>query len=318
MPVKFRDYYEILGVPRTAKEEDIKKAYRKLARKYHPDLNPNNKQAEEKFKELQEANEVLSDADKRSRYDQLGHNWKNGSEFTPPPNWEGYQQGDFNLNDLFGRGAGQRGQPGGGPGGSFSDFFEMLFGGAGPQAGPQGHGRPGEARRRSGQDAETELALPLEDMHRGATRKLTVMMGKTQKVLDVRIPPGARDEARIRIPNGGMGGGDLYIRLKQEPSDFVVKGDDTEMEVEITPWEAALGTTVQVTTLDGRAEIRIPAGIASGQKLRLRSQGLNMRGGGRGDHFVKMKIVVPKHLSDEEKKLFEELARVSLFKPRMQ
>src|SRR4029078_12657367 len=129
MPVKFRDYYEILGVPRTAKEDEIKKSYRKLARKYHPDLNPNNKQSEEKFKEIQEAYEVLSDADKRKRYDQLGANWKNGAEFTPPPNWGGPGgggfQGTINMEDLFG-GAG-----GGQAHSSFSDFFEMLFGGMG-------------------------------------------------------------------------------------------------------------------------------------------------------------------------------------------
>src|SRR5919204_6645116 len=119
MPVKFRDYYEILGVARSAKEEDIKKAYRKLARKYHPDLNPNNKQAEEKFKEIQEAYEVLSDADKRQKYDQLGANWKNGAEFTPPPNWGG-QGGSINIDEIFGH-------PGQEPGGAFSDFFEMLF-----------------------------------------------------------------------------------------------------------------------------------------------------------------------------------------------
>src|ERR1041384_115526 len=124
MAVKFRDYYEILGVARNAKEDEIKKTYRKLARKYHPDLNPNNKQSEEKFKEIQEAYEVLSDAEKRKKYDQLGANWKNGEQFTPPPGWApGQAGGTINFEDLFGQG-GQRG-------GSFSDFFEMLFGGMG-------------------------------------------------------------------------------------------------------------------------------------------------------------------------------------------
>ena len=310
MAVKFRDYYEILGVPRNAKDEDIKKAYRKLARKYHPDFNPNNKQAEEKFKELQEANDVLGDPAKRRKYDQLGHSWKNGSEFTPPPNWEGFRHGDFDAHDPFARARATRQQPSGG-GSAFSDFFEMLFGGAEPQAGPQGRSRP-----HAGQDAETELSLSLEDMHTGTTRKLTVLLGQTQKTIDVRIPPGARDDGRIRIPGAGVNGGDLYVRLKQEPSPFTVKGDDTEVEVEITPWEAALGTSIEVLTLDGKAEIKVPSGVASGQRLRLRSQGMNIRGGGRGDHFVKLKIVVPKQLTDAEKKLFEELARVSLFKPR--
>jgi curved DNA-binding protein len=304
MAVKFRDYYETLGVSRTASDEDIKKAYRKLARKYHPDLNPNNKQAEEKFKEVQEAYDVLGDKEKRGKYDQLGQNWKSGSDFTPPPNW----QTDFDPSEFFGRG-----QPGGfgrqtGPGG-FSDFFEMLFGGAGRHAGTQTRG--------GGDDAETELALPLIDMHRGTTRTLTVHFGRSQKTLDVRIPPGARHDSRIRIPGGGPNGGDLYIRLKQDPdSAFQVTGDDTEVEVNISPWEAALGAAIHVPTLDGRAEIRIPPGVTAGQKLRLRGQGLNIRGGGRGDHFVKLRIAVPKKLSGDEKRLFEELKRVSTFNPR--
>jgi DnaJ-class molecular chaperone len=137
------------------------------------------------------------------------------------------------------------------------------------------------------------------------------------KTIDVRIPPGARDGSRIRVPGGGPNGGDLYIRLKQDPNSvFTVKGDDTEVEVKISPWEAALGTTLQVPTLDGRADIRVPPGVTSGQKLRLRSQGPNIRGGGRGDHFVKLKIASPRSLSAEERRLFEELQRVSKFNPR--
>jgi curved DNA-binding protein len=311
MPVKFRDYYETLGVSRTATEDEIKKSYRKLARKYHPDLNPNNKPAEEKFKEVSEAYEVLGDAEKRKKYDQLGQNWKSGSDFTPPPNW----QTDFDPSEIFGRGGGGRGggfgggfgrQQGGG-GTSFSDFFEAFFGGRGA----------GAQARSNGSDAETELNLPLSDMHRGTTRKLTVNFGRTQKTIDVRIPPGARDDSRIRIPGGGPSGGDLYIRLKLDPnSGFTVKGDDTEIEVEISPWEAALGAAIQVPTLDGTADIRVPAGVTSGQRLRLKAQGLAIRTGGRGDHFVKLKIAVPKTLSAEEKRLFEELRNVSKFNPR--
>ncbi len=317
MAVKFRDYYEILGVPRSAKEEEIKKTYRKLARKYHPDLNPNNKQAEEKFKEIQEAYEVLSDAEKRRKYDQLGANWKNGAEFTPPPNWGGFQ-GTINMEELFGRAGQQRSN-------AFSDFFEMLFGGmgGGPGTGGFGGGTAGAGpRSRAGArtpraEGETELSLPLEDMHRGTQRKLTVRLGNTEKTIDVRIPPGARDASKIRIPGGGSGGGDLYVVLHQEPHPtFKVNGDDTEVEVAITPWEAALGASIQVPTLDGNAEIRIPPGVASGQRLRLRGQGLNLRGGGRGDHYVRLKIVVPKELTNAERKLFEELSRVSHFKPR--
>src|SRR5207247_2328823 len=181
MAVKFRDYYESLGVSRSAKEEEIKKAYRKLARKYHPDLNPNNKQAEEKFKEIQEAYEVLSDSTKRQKYDQLGANWKNGAEFTPPPNWGGFQ-GGINLDEIFGRAGQQRGS-------SFSDFFEILFGGVG-MGDPGAGARTRSSNRPSRTDAETELALPLAEMHRGTTRKLAVHLGNTEKTIDVRIPPG--------------------------------------------------------------------------------------------------------------------------------
>jgi curved DNA-binding protein len=315
MPVKFRDYYEILGVARAAKEEEIKKAYRKLARKYHPDLNPNNKQSEEKFKEVQEAYEVLSDTEKRQKYDQLGANWKNGADFTPPPNWGtgGGFEGTINIDDLFGRGAGGRRS-------TFSDFFETLFGGMGGMGPAEAEmGRRGRTAGRPsrGTESETELSLPLEDMHRGTLRKLTVRLGTAEKTIDIRIPPGAREDSRIRIPAGGPDGGDLYVRLRQQPhSRFTVKGDDTEVEVPITPWEAALGATVPVPTLDGTAEVRVPPGVASGQRLRLRGQGLNMRDGGRGDHFARLKIVLPKELTDAEKRLFQELSKVSKFRPR--
>lgn len=316
MPVKFQDYYETLGVARDAADDAIKKAHRKLARKYHPDLNPNNKTAEAKFREIQEAYEVLGDPEKRRKYDQLGANWKGGTDFTPPPNW----QGDFDINEILGGGRGGQSRSGGfrqQGGGSFSDFFEMLFGGMGGVGGFGGRGSAGpQAQPRAG-DAETELALPILDMHRGTTRRLTVQMGEAQKTIEVRIPPGARNDSRIRIPNGGPTGGDLYVRLKQEPdSGFVVKGDDTEIEVPITPWEAALGGAIQVPTLDGKSEIRIPSGVASGQKLRLRGQGLNIRGGGRGDHFVRLKIAVPRTLTSDEKRLFEDLKKTSHFNPR--
>jgi curved DNA-binding protein len=154
-------------------------------------------------------------------------------------------------------------------------------------------------------------------MHRGSVRKLTIRLGNAEKTIDVRIPPGARNDSKIRIPGGGPNGGDLYIRLRQQPHPrFTVKGDDTEVDVPITPWEAALGATVEVPTVDGKAEIRVPPGIGSGQKLRLRGQGLNIRGGGRGDHYALLKIVVPKELTEAERKLFQELQKVSRFSPR--
>jgi curved DNA-binding protein len=220
------------------------------------------------------------------------------------------------VDDLFGGGeTGERR-------GAFSDFFEMLFGGMagmggmGAGAGTGTRGRSGGRASRA-PAAETELALPLEAMHAGTTRKLTVRLGNVEKTIDVRIPPGARDDSQIRIPGGGPDGADLYVRLRQEPHPhFVVKGDNTEVEVPVAPWEAALGATAEVPTLDGKTEIRVPPGIGSGQRIRLKGQGLNIRGGGRGDHFARIKIVVPKELSPEERKLFQELSKVSGFNPR--
>src|SRR5262249_46491696 len=199
--------------------------------------------------------------------------------------------------------------PGPGAGGGFSDFFETLFG----SMNMGGFGRPSTPSA----EAEAEMSLPLDDMHRGTKRRLNVRIGNTQKSIEGRNPTGPSDEGKIRFTGGGLNGGDLFVRLKMEPNDqFIVKGDDTETEVAITPWEAALGSSLEVPTLDGKADIRVPPGVGSGQKLRLKGQGLNMRGGGRGDHFVRLKIVVPKELSEAEKKLYEELARVSKFNPR--
>jgi DnaJ-class molecular chaperone len=311
--VKFKDYYETLGVKRGAKDEEIKKAYRKLARKYHPDVNPDNKNAEENFKDIQEAYEVLSDSEKRGRYDQLGSNWRGGSDFTPPPGWGGGGR-DFDVGDIFRERAGFGQRRGG-----FSDFFEAIFGQMG--GGQPGRGAPGgqTGRRPARKQAkvETELRLPLEEMHRGTTRKLQVRVDNKQRTIEVRIPPGARDGSKIRVPGGGPKGGDFYIRLQMDDhSRFSVDGDHTETELPISPWEAALGTTVEVPTLDGTSEIKIPAGVSSGQRLRLRDQGLNLRNGGRGNHYVRLKIVVPKDLSDEERRHFEELAKSSKFNPR--
>ena len=311
MALAFKDYYETLGVGRSASDQEIKKAYRKLARKYHPDVNPNNKDAEDRFKEIQEAYEVLGDPEKRKRYDQLGSNWKHGADFTPPPGFEGFGT-DFNIGDIFGERGGFGGR------GGFSDFFESIFGqmGAERSRGSAPGGRPRSRRGRTRNKVETELRLPLEEMHRGTTRKLNLRVDDKQKSIEIRIPPGARDGSQIRVP-GGAPNGDLYIRLHMEPhSELKVDGDNTEVEVALSPWEAALGTTIKVPTLEGESEIKIPAGVSSDQRLRLREQGLNVRGGGRGDHYVRLKIVVPKDLSEAERRHFEELAKSSTFNPR--
>jgi curved DNA-binding protein len=345
MAVGTKDYYEVLGVGRTASADEIKSAYRKLARKFHPDLNPGDKAAEERFKELQAAYDVLSDAEKRKLYDQYGENWRGVQQGggTPPPGWEGararggQQAGGFDFSGFdFGGGAG------GGGGAAGFDIFEEMFGRA-------GRGRAGRRTSR-GQDVEAELELSLEEAHRGGRRTLSMQVAETcptcqgtgvvnenkvcptcggsgqvtkPRTVEVTIPAGVRDGSTLRLAGQGGSGasgaqaGDLYLRLRLRPHPvFTVRGDDLEVELPITPWEAALGARVEVPTIDGKAEVTIPPGSQTGQRLRLRGQGLNKRQGGRGDEYARLKIVVPKKVSDEERRLYEELQRVSNFNPR--
>ena len=311
-----KDYYGVLGVERGASEDEIKKAYRKLARKYHPDLNPGDKAAEDQFKQLQAAYDVLSNPEDRKLYDQYGENWravKAGGE-APPPGWERAARstrgpepraGGFDFNDFdFGRFS-----PGGGGG---FDIFEELFGGA----------RGSEQRRGRGRDVEAELELSLEEAHRGGRRTLQMQTEET-KTIEVNIPAGMRDGSTIRLAGQGGAGangseaGDLYLHLRVRPHQvFTVKGDDVEMELSIAPWEAVLGATVEVPTIDGKVELKIPAGALAGQRLRLRGQGLNKRKGGRGDEYVRLRVAVPKEVNAEERRLYEELKSVSRFNPR--
>ncbi len=333
MAVKFRDYYEVLGVSKTATEDEIKKAYRKLARKHHPDVNPGDKSAEEKFKEINEAYEVLSDPEKRKRYDQLGENWKAGADFTPPPGWEGMRVEYGDIGDIFG---GNRGA------GGFSDFFESMFGG-------RRSARTGAGFRMRGQDVEAEIRLTVEEAHEGTKRTLTLQAteacpdcagtGKKDdkvcptcrgagvvsrpKSIEVVIPPGVREGTVIRLAgegDPGIGGGppgDLYLHVRLRPHPiFGIVGDDIQIELPVAPWEAALGSKVSVPTLEGSVDMTIPPGTQGGKRLRLRGQGLNRRGGGRGDEYVKLKIVIPPKLTDSEKALFEKLAAQSHFNAR--
>ncbi len=308
MAVKYKDYYGILGVPRTATQDEIKAAFRRLARKYHPDLNPGDKQAEEKFKEINEAYEVLGDPKKRELYDRLGPHWRAGADFTPPPDWEKIRI-DFGDFDFF------TGRPG-----SFSDFFEALFGGLRGRAASRRSAtgtRVGWGIR--GNDIESELTLTLEEAHRGTTRRVTLPNGRT---VEVKIPAGVREGSVIRLAGQGepgLGGqaGDLYLKVRlQKHPIFTVSGDDVYVEVPITPWEAVLGGKIRVPTLEGTVEVTLPPGSQSGQKLRLRGQGLNRRRGGRGDQYVQLRIVVPTNPTPAERRLFEQLARESSFNPR--
>ena len=311
MPVKFRDYYETLGVSRGSSDDEIKKAYRKLARKLHPDVNPGNKVAEERFKEINEAYEVLSDKDKRRRYDALGANWKSGMDFTPPAGG-GFRRpagepADF--GDMFG---------GGGGFGGFSDFFEMLFGGRGPG------GRGGAVSARGG-DIESEVSVTLEEAHRGTSRSVRLPLdGQGTESFTVNIPRGVRDGSVIRVPGKGGAGlgrggrGDLYLRVHIAPHQRFHARDDGDVEVDlpIAPWEAVLGGKVQVPTLDGPVEMRIPANSQGGQVLRLKNRGPARPKGGRGDQYVRLKIVVPPRPTEKEIDLLKKLAAESRFDAR--
>jgi len=352
---KTRDYYEVLGAKRDASADEIKKAYRKLARKFHPDLNPGDKTAEEQFKLLQDAYDVLSNPEDRKLYDQYGENWravKAGAEAPPPPGYESYDFGGAGRSTGGGAGGSRPGgfdfndfdfsrfrTTGTGPGGF--DIFEEMFGG--------GVGRGHTTRSGRGRDIEAELETSLEEAHRGGRRTLQMQVSEVcptcggtgmkdgkvcptcggagevirPKTIEVNIPAGARDGATIRVPGQGGSGsngsepGDLYLHIRLRPHPvFTVKGDDLETELSIAPWEAVLGDKVAAPTIDGKVELTVPPGSKSGQRLRLRGQGLNKRGGGRGDEYVRLKIVVPKDVSAEERRLYEELKRVSRFEPR--
>lgn len=343
MATNTRDYYEVLGVKRDASDDEVKKAYRKLARKFHPDLNPGDKTAEDRFKKLQEAYDVLSDAENRKLYDQYGENWravKAGAGAPPPPGRStqgpgGPRTGGFDFSDFEFGSFGERG-------GAGFDIFEELFSGA---------GRGRSARGGRGQDVEAELEVSLEDAHRGARRTLQMQVADIcptcngsgivgdkpcntcggagqvlkQKNIEVNIPAGMRDGSTVRLAGQGGSGsngsepGDLYLHIRVRPHPvFTVKGDDLEVDLPIAPWEAVLGASVEAQTIDGKVELKIPPGAKSGQRLRLRGQGLNKRKGGRGDEYVRLKIVVPKEASAEERRLYEELKRVSQFDPRRQ
>jgi curved DNA-binding protein len=316
MAVAFRDYYEILGVSRDATTDEIRRAYRTLARRYHPDVNKE-PDADARFKEIGEAYEVLSDEEKRKRYDRLGANWKAGDDVSGARG--------FDSRDFAGRGGGRRGTGGGagngfgdirmefGSGRDFSDFFESMFGSRVRGGGGGGAGFEGFSTR--GSDQETVLELSLEEAAKGGRRKLSLGDGRDY---DVNIPAGVRDGQRIRLAgegNRGAGGGpsgDLFLRVRVKPDPrFRVDGKDLYTDVVVAPWEAVLGAEVEVPTLDGSSRVKVPAGSSCGRKLRLRGQGL-----GDGDLYATVKIVVPKKPGKQERELFEELAKVSKFDAR--
>ncbi len=311
MAVSYKDYYKLLDVPRTATKDEISKAYKKLARKLHPDLNPGDAGAEERFKDINEAYEVLKDEEKRKLYDTLGPDWQHGQQFQNANFGGAHFSGSFN-------------------GGDFSDFFETLFGnargggysgydtydGQGGFGGGFSGGFGGGGRKpRRGRDIEAELGITLEEAYSGGKKTITMNTGDGERTLEVNIPKGVKDGAKLRLAGqgrqGAAGPGDLILILHFLPhAQFSLDGINIIAEVSISPWEAVLGGKVRVPTLEGVVEMTIPAGSSSGRKLRIRGKGLG-QGAEKGDEIIKVAIQVPKpeELTSAQKELWEQLAQ---------
>jgi curved DNA-binding protein len=322
-----RDYYEVLGVKKTATEEEIKKAYRKLAMKHHPDRNPGNKQAEERFKEINEAYAVLSDKAKRQQYDQFGPSGFS-QRFSQEDIFRGFDISDlfkdlgFSTNDVFGRifGGGGRGAKVrygnlddlfGQRGGPAYDYGDMFSGGASQTDGPMA---------KKGQDIQSELNLTFQEAAFGGEKKVKFSKGGRVEEVTVKIPPGIESGKKLRLAGKGMDGGggrppgDLYLKVNvAEHPFFKREGSDITIDKEIKISEALLGTTVEVPTLDGSKLIKVPPGTQSQSRIRLKGFGLpRLQGGGKGDEYVRILIKYPKSLSERQKKLAEELKKEGL------
>lgn len=314
MAVQFRDYYETLGVSKTATDDEIRTAFRKLARKYHPDVAKDKAASEEKFKQINEAYEVLGDPEKRKKYDQLGANWNQPGGFQPPPGW-GAQQPGGGFHRYGGDGGGVEFEFGGT---GFSDFFEAFFGG-GRGRSAFGAGVGGRAAAERGSDVEADIMVTLEEALSGSKRAVSLRRSGSNKTetYQVKIPRGVHEGQRIRLAGQGEAGsrggksGDLFlrVRLARHP-DFSVEGNDLIHEVKIAPWQAALGAEIQVPTLEGKARMKLPPGTQGGQRFRLRGRGLPSSTGTRGDLYVVTQINIPKKLSERERKIWSDLAQL--------
>ena len=304
-----RDYYEILGVPRTASQKEIKSAFRRLARKYHPDVTPNDPEAAERFKEINEAHEVLGDPEKRKRYDELGpeaeryEDWRRagrppGGPFGATGQAEYRTVNPEDLEDLFGGGA------------HFSDFFHDIFGQ------PRRTGFRGGARAMPGEDVEAEASISLEEAYRGTVRTLEMQTPEGRRQVEVRIPPGVRDGARVRVAGQGMPGrgggppGDLFLRVHVLPHPrFRREGDDVYVRVPVPLDVAILGGEVKVPTPKGtQVSLKVPSGVQNGARLRLRGLGMpRARGRGNGDLYAEVDIRLPATVTPELRQLAEKI-----------
>lgn len=311
--MEYKDYYKTLGLERSASEAEIKSAFRKLALKYHPDRNQGNKQAEEKFKEINEAYEVLSDKEKRSRYDQLGDSYSNWQQQGTP--------GNFNWNDWVNASSG--GAPGGihydvGDlndilgGGGFSDFFQSIFGGMGGVSSAPGTRQ--RARHAQPVNYQQDVQISLEEAFRGAERIVTV----DGRRLTMKIPAGARTGTKVRMAGAGPAGpdgrpSDIYLVIEVTPDKrFERQGDNLTTDVTVDLYSAVLGGEVRVPTLDGIVVLTIPAGTQGGQSFRLSGRGMPQLRNPKvqGDLYARIKVQVPRNLTDEQRKLFEQLAKM--------
>jgi curved DNA-binding protein len=297
--MEYKDYYKMLGVDRKASDEEIRKAYRKLAKQYHPDYNPNNKQAEERFKDINEAYEVLSDSKKRSLYDRLGNDYSQWQRRGNPGdfNWDQYGGGYpggarvnmDDLNDLFG---------GGGIGG-FSDFFQTIFGGGGART----------ATRPQSQGYQQELEITLEEAYRGTMRQFQ-SAGKEKQI---RIPAGVRTGSKVRVPGVAPQGHDLYliVEVTDDPR-FERHGNDLHTTATVSVFTAILGGEAEVETFEGKIKLNIPAGTQPEQVFRLAGRGMPLvkNTKEKGDLFVRVKVQIPKYLSAKQRELLEETSRI--------
>ncbi|MCS7034419.1 MAG: DnaJ domain-containing protein [Phycisphaerae bacterium] len=304
-----RDYYEVLGVSRNATPEEIKRAHRRLVRQYHPDVNKNNAAATEKFKEIQEAYDVLSDAEKRKQYDEFGHAGVSAGASAGGDPWEHFRRGPSGRGTYHTWGSGNVSVEDF----DFSDLFEQMFGG-----GIGGRGRAGGATRPAeplrGSDIEYPVTLSFEDAARGRTLPLQIRRGGKVESIEIKIPAGVKDGSRVRIKGKGERGpggqhGDLFIIVSVQPHPYYRRdGLDVLVELPISLYEALLGTKVTVPTLDGPVTLTIPPGTSSHAKLRIKGRGIE-RGSEKGDQYVITRIIVPKDLSDEEKEFIEKMQR---------
>ena len=316
----FKDYYATLGLTKTATDKEIKQAFRKLARKYHPDVNPGDKGAEAKFKEINEAYEVLGDPEKRRKYDELGANWRMYEQAQQQGQaWPGDMGGSWNINM-------------GGPGGyrtmteeemqdlfgnqdPFSDFFRTFFGGGGGRE-VSGRQRSGRARSQKGRDIEHEVELTLEEAFHGATRRISIKQGGHARTVDVRIPAGVKDGSRVRAAGEGESGsnggsaGDLYLRVKLRPhAVFERDGNDLRTRVAVPVTTAVLGGEANVPTINGSVRLKIPETTQNAQVFRLKGHGMPVLGkpDERGDLYAAAEIQLPRSLSREQRQRWEQI-----------